>query len=186
MAFVLRDCDARMLISEPSLEDVAVGALEEVTDVGLVVLDADESGADYEALLDPDLSPGAFGTTDPHIILYTSGTTGRPKGVMLSHTAVMWFALQQAALYPAMDARHGHVAHGTDLQHGVDQRAEHPDLPRRRHRDDPAQRRLDAPAHGGPHRPVGVTHTVIFPGQMEQFLDADAGAGSGWRPCASP
>ena len=35
---------------------------------------------------------GPYATTEAHLILYTSGTTGRPKGVMLSQTAVMWFS----------------------------------------------------------------------------------------------
>ena len=45
-AFVLQDCGARFLITEPALEDVAKGAVEEAPEVMLMVLDAEESGAE--------------------------------------------------------------------------------------------------------------------------------------------
>src|SRR5690606_18594162 len=34
--------------------------------------------------------------TDPQMLMYTSGTTGRPKGVVWTHEGSMWLASAQA------------------------------------------------------------------------------------------
>jgi malonyl-CoA/methylmalonyl-CoA synthetase len=74
-----------------------------------------EHGADAAtAAADPSENPGV-GATAPAIMLYTSGTTGRPKGVVLSHGAV---AATLASLEIAWRWRHDdRLLHVLPLHH---------------------------------------------------------------------
>src|SRR5207249_2405871 len=71
----------------------------------LVMLEDDSSGKEYERMAGGQPIEPPFERTEPHMILYTSGTTGRPKGVMMGHENITSFAFQQAVLYPEMDSK---------------------------------------------------------------------------------
>src|SRR6201995_1585612 len=81
IAYVLNDCGASLLIPEASLADRVPDDRDVAELRHRVVVDDDPSRSDFTRLSDnqPLLEPADVGEEDTEMILYTSGTTGRPK-----------------------------------------------------------------------------------------------------------
>jgi acyl-CoA synthetase (AMP-forming)/AMP-acid ligase II len=96
--YILRDSDAAGFIVGSSFDAQTAAATQELPGLGLR-LRVDEAGAgavagleDYETFLrggDPSAPRRPVDGEDLYCLFYTSGTTGRPKGVMLSHRAIL-------------------------------------------------------------------------------------------------
>jgi len=94
IAYVLTDCGAKLLIHEATVAERVPDA-RDLPDLTHRISVSDGSASPFAALLDhaPSQAPTEVGEQDTAMILYTSGTTGRPKGAMLAHCNIIHSAM---------------------------------------------------------------------------------------------
>ncbi len=93
--YILEHSGARALVCDEALLPLADEAADGLPDPLLRVSIASSDRAGWTSMSAlrrnaPNTAPVAAAGNDVHRLMYTSGTTGRPKGVMLTHANLAW------------------------------------------------------------------------------------------------
>jgi fatty-acyl-CoA synthase len=96
LAYILQNCRPKIIAVHPSvanLQENAAAASGFAVDQLNSFKIMEVSGEEYMSVLLEDAVPTACSdlqVDDPLAIIYTGGTTGKPKGVVLSHRSIFW------------------------------------------------------------------------------------------------
>jgi O-succinylbenzoate-CoA ligase len=96
LKYILNDCQAKLLVYGGEFKDTASALKSETPLEVFVSVDQDGTDTSFETVLKAsdgkEPVPAGRGD-DPAILMYTSGTTGKPKGVTLTHANCFWAAV---------------------------------------------------------------------------------------------
>jgi fatty-acyl-CoA synthase len=103
LIYIVNDCQPKVLFCGPEFVDMLAEMRPEI-DVACYI---GVEGATFDGALDYDAGLATVSAAEPprppldsddtYAILYTSGTTGRPKGAMIPHRQILWNAINTVA-----------------------------------------------------------------------------------------
>jgi long-chain acyl-CoA synthetase len=170
LGFLVDDGEAKVIVTDAAHADVARRA---AGNARVVV-----AGEELDVLLDREpqsLDVAEVDADDPAWIFYTSGTTGRPKGAMLSHAVLGFVTVSWLADLTPLD-EYDVTLHACPLSHGAGFHALAA-VARAAHQVLPDSVSFDAAGFFDVVRNHGVTNTWLVPTQIVMLTDAAERAG---------
>lgn len=99
LTYIVNDCQPKVLVVGPEFasvfdemkESIQLKNVLSLEEADIPAAESYEGSLSQASVLEPERPP--IGEDDGYCILYTSGTTGRPKGAVLPHRQILWNAI---------------------------------------------------------------------------------------------